>query len=578
MSHHWNQDLYYAKEQELMKIAILRAFSTVMIMALLLAVIFTDQYAQRMITEDTSLRTERAKAGQDIAVEVEKQKPTSEELERIMLQQLEDEAQMKRTYTLEQSDGEKLLFTNKVDGYTIKIPDKMKADMRFSNIRAVLEDETLKIEIYRQKIADTTGSSIESYINYSNQFINNNIDHFKEQEGKLEVDGRAVSYLQWSRRSLDKIENDKHYYASVEVPLSENEVLSFIFKSSKTFENKSYLDLVKSLKLVEKTEEPYVQKIRKVNNRSWDESTAAVYERFFGDDTRLHWGIFENDAPVNFTELKKIEDKVDFTFPILLYYTGILEFKDMHPNLELALENAKKEGRLLELTLQTVAQTPGKGNMVYDVLDGKYDTYLKSYAKAVANSKAPVLFRLGNEMNGDWCVYSSHHTSKDTDIFKAFYRYVYQIFKDSGAHNVIWVWNPNGKAFPDFQWNNELCYYPGDEYADVIGMTSYNTGTYYESETWMEFDQMYDSLYKRYISLYEKPLMITEFSSSSVGGSKEAWVANMFRSIYKYDRIKVAVWWDGCDWDAEGNVARSYFIDETDELIRLFRDNLARFK
>jgi hypothetical protein len=31
------------------------------------------------------------------------------------------------------------------------------------------------------------------------------------------------------------------------------------------------------------------------------------------------------------------------------------------------------------------------------------------------------------------------------------------------------------------------------------------------------------------------------------GGSKEAWVAGMFRDIVKYDRIKVAVWWDGCD-------------------------------
>ncbi|HYE68452.1 MAG TPA: glycosyl hydrolase, partial [Anaerovoracaceae bacterium] len=254
------------------------------------------------------------------------------------------------------------------------------------------------------------------------------------------------------------------------------------------------------------------------------------------------------------------------------------ENKAMHPNLSAALKNAKIEGRVLELTLQTVEQTPGKGNMVYDVLDAKYDAYLENYAREVANSGEPVLFRLGNEMNGDWCVYSSHHTSKDTDVFKAFYHYIYQVFEQAGADNVIWVWNPNGKAFPDFKWNNELCYYPGDEYVDVIGMTSYNTGTYYESETWMEFDLMYDSLYKKYIDQYEKPLMITEFSSSSVGGSKEAWVANMFRNIYKYDKIKVAVWWDGCDWDAEGNIARSYFIDETEELVRLFRENLTRFK
>jgi hypothetical protein len=561
-----------------MKGTLLRFFSAVIIVVLVISVIYSDLYAQRLAMEDTKEKSAKQQEEKLAAVEANKKKEIQEEQERLLLRQHEEEQLQKATYTLAAVNSQKSLFTNKVDGYTIEVPGDMKADMSFSNIRAVLEDRDLKIEIYRQDVGNATGASIISYINYSNQFINNNIDHYKELEGKIKLDGRSVSYLQWSRRPLARIENDKCYYASVEVPLSGKEVITFFFKSSREFENKDYMDVVRSMKIVDKTAKPYIQKIHKTNNTSWDTQTADVYERYFGDNTRLHWGIFETDAPVNFTELKKIETKLDFTFPILLYYTGILEYKDMHPNLELALENAKKEGRILELTLQTVAQSPGKGNMVYDVLDGQYDTYLKNYARAVVNSGAPVLFRLGNEMNGDWCVYSSHHTSKDTDIFKAFYLYVYQIFEEAGAHNVIWVWNPNGKPFPDFKWNDELCYYPGDNYVDVVGMTSYNTGTYYESETWMEFDQMYDSLYRKYAEQYEKPLMITEFSSSSVGGSKEEWVANMFRNIYKYDRIKVAVWWDGCDWDAEGNVARSYFIDETDELVRIFRENLARFK
>lgn len=561
-----------------MKGTLLRVFSAMIVIVLVISVVLTDNYAQKMIAEDVKVKSEMQQEEKIAAMEADEQKPVREEQQKILQRQLLEEQNQKETYSLAAIDHEENLFTNKVDGYTMEIPGDMEADMRFSNIRAVLENENLKIEIYRQAIENTTGSSIESYVNYSNQFINNNIDHYKELEGKTRIDGRAVSYLQWSRRSLKKIENDKRYYASVEVPLSEQEVITILFKSSRKFENKSYLEVVRSLKLIEKTVDPYVQKIHKTENTNWDAKTASVYEQYFGENARLHWGIFETDAPVNFNELKKIEEKVDFTFPILLYYTGILENKEMHPNLSVALENAKTEGRVLELTLQTVAQTPGKGNMVYDVLDGKYDTYLKNYAREVVNSGEPVLFRLGNEMNGDWCVYSSHHTSKDTDIFKAFYYYIYQIFVEAGADNVIWVWNPNGKSFPDFKWNDELCYYPGDEYVDVIGMTSYNTGTYYESETWMEFDQMYDSLYRKYIDLYEKPLMITEFSSSSVGGSKEAWVANMFRNINKYNRIKVAVWWDGCDWDAEGNVARSYFIDETEELVRLFRDNLVRFK
>lgn len=561
-----------------MKGTLLKVFSAMIVITLITAVVLTDHFAQGQRAEEAREQTEKLKEKKLAAAEADKRILIREEQERTQKRQIEEEQQQKQTYILAGIGSGKNLFTNKVDGYTVQIPADMQADMRLSNVRAVLENDGLKLEIYRQQIEKTAGASVASYVNYSNLFINNNIDHYKELEGKTKIAGRTVSYLQWSRRALSKIDNDKCYYASVEVPLSNREVLTFLFKSSQKFENKSYLDIVRSLQLIEKTAEPYIQKIHKTENPSWDEKTADVYARYFGDNARLHWGIFETDAPVNFTELKNIESRLDFTFPFLLYYTGILENKDTHPSLPTALKNAKSEGRILELTLQTVEQTPGKGNMVYDVLDGKYDTYLRNYANEVVNSGDPILFRLGNEMNGDWCVYSSHHTSKDTDIFKEFYRYIYQIFHEAGADNVIWVWNPNGKSFPDFKWNDELCYYPGDEFVDVVGMTSYNTGTYYESETWMEFDAMYDSLYKKYTAIYEKPLMITEFSSSSVGGSKEAWVADMFRNIYKYDRIKVAIWWDGCDWDAEGNVARSYFIDETEELVRLFRENLARFK
>ncbi|HWQ78327.1 MAG TPA: glycosyl hydrolase [Anaerovoracaceae bacterium] len=583
-----------------MKVGFLRRFSAMLVIVLAVSAVYTDQYAQRLAAAEKgkSNTAERQReeaaaegAGEPIPVrEVtqrvlqsqirEAQRPVQDIQKQMREAQwlLEDVQKQKETYTVAELDGGTSLFSNQVDGYAIQIPGGMEADMRYSNIRAVLENESLRIEIYRQEIKDTTGSGINSYINYSNRFIDNDADHDKELEGKLKIRDWTASFLQWSRRALAKVENDKRHYASVEVPLSEREVITFLFKSSQPFVNKSYLDVVRSLTLADKTAQPYVRRIRQTEHPGWDEKTAGVYGKYFGEDAPLRWGIFEAVAPVDFTELKKIEAKLDFTFPILLYYTGILENRDMHPGLAAALANAKQEGRILELTLQTAGQSPEKGNMVYDVLDGAYDPYLKNYAKAVADSGEPVLFRLGNEMNGDWCPYSSHHTSKDTEIFKAFYRYVHQIFQDAGADNVIWVWNPNGRSFPDFKWNDELCYYPGDEYVDVVGMTAYNTGTYYPDETWRSFSELYDPLYERYTALCEKPLMITEFSSSSVGGSKEGWVSDMFRDIVEYKRIKAAVWWDGCDRDAEGNPARPYYIDETEELVRLFRENLAHYK
>lgn len=213
--------------------------------------------------------------------------------------------------------------------------------------------------------------------------------------------------------------------------------------------------------------------------------------------------------------------------------------------------------------------------MVYNILRGEHDDFLRNYAKTVSEFGHPVLFRLGNEMNGDWCPYSSYHTAKDTEVFKAFYRYIYSIFEEAKAENVIWVWNPNGKSFPDFQWNNAVMYYPGDEYVDVVGLTAYNTGTYYPGEKWDTFQSLYDPLYAEYMKLFgNKPMMITEFASSSVGGDKNQWIRDMFGHIGNYPNVKVAIWWDGCDWDVYGNVARPYFIDETPELLETFKEFL----
>lgn len=562
-----------------MKLALLRFFAALIVAAIAVSSIYTDIGVQRAAAEQAKIEAAKLQKEQTAAAAAEQQKMEETEKQRLIRQREEaDQEAQNRTFLLTPTGNGEKLFTNKVDGYSIEIPEDMAADMSLSDVRAVLENKSLKIEIYRQEFDASSEERAEQYISYSNQFIDNNIDHMKAAEGIKRINGRTVYYLQWSRNALSKVPGDRNFYASVDIRLSDREVITLLFKSNSPLNSKDCLEVAKSLKLVGKTEEPYVQKMYRTENKSWDQATAKIFERYFDDRKGLSWGIYETDAPLDFTALKKIESNVGFRFPILIYYTAFIEYKDMHPGLVQALENAKRDDRLLELTLQTVAQTPGKGNMVYDILDGKYDTYLKNYAKAVADSEAPVLFRLGNEMNGDWCVYSSHHTSKDTDVFKAFYRYIHQIFEAEGADNVIWVWNPNGKSFPDFKWNDELCYYPGDEFVDVVGMTSYNTGTYYEGEKWLGFDEMYAPIYDRYTARFEQPLMITEFSSSSVGGSKEDWVSDMFNSIDGYERIKVAVWWDGCDWDAEGNIARSYFIDETEGLIRIFREKLKKYK
>jgi hypothetical protein len=79
----------------------------------------------------------------------------------------------------------------------------------------------------------------------------------------------------------------------------------------------------------------------------------------------------------------------------------------------------------------------------------------------------------------------------------------------------------------------------------MIGLTGYNTGTYYADhflEEWREFKQIYDDVQDKYAPFFSDfPWIITEFSSSSIGGDKAKWVDNMFEWIQKYKNIKIAV-------------------------------------
>ncbi len=469
-------------------------------------------------------------------------------------------------------------FTNYVDGYSLNVDQNMKVDMSYSGVGAVLENQNKRIEIYKQELSKDVSQA--AYINYSNKFLSNTANHVKEYESESIKNGKNVHILQWSRQKLSRVENDMNYYVSIEILSGTRVVYTILVKSTVPLDTTGgYQYLIDHFTTFTPTKAPYmrVAKSVPVEERGWNQETKDALQTYFGKDSVLTWGIFEPSAPDDFTQLKHLEASMEYEFPFLLNYTSF-ENKYQHPNLKSRLENAYKNHKILELTLQTSWKEEGEGNMVYDVLNGEYDEFLKDYAKTVSEFDHPVLFRLGNEMNGDWCPYSSYHTSKDTMIFKEFYRYVYQIFEEAKADNVIWVWNPNGKSFPDFNWNDASMYYPGDEYVDIVGLTAYNTGTYYPAENWTEFDVLYDPLYAEYDKLYEMPMMITEFASSSVGGDKNQWIRNMFSHINKYENIKVAIWWDGRDLDADGNVARPYFIDETPDIIQTFKERLKTFK
>ena len=483
-----------------------------------------------------------------------------------------DEIHMQNSYKVIDA-GTYDLFNNYVDGYGLFIDKGMTVDMNYSSIATVLENENKRIEIYKQSLANT---SRLGYINYSNKFLNNTIDHNLSYNGEQNIGGRTVHITAWDRKKLSRVDNDKNYYLSIDIQEGGFVYTIFVKANAPIGNLGGYEYLAQNFSTMLPSKYGHIRqaKVIDIQAKNWNQETIDFYQKYFGEKSELTWGIFSpQTAMFDYNQLGYYENYFNYQFPIILNYS---EFENTykHQNLQQRLESAHKYNKTLELTLQT--NWTDTGNMMYQILDGKYDEFLYDYAKVIKDFSHPVLFRPFNEMNGDWCPYSSYHTSKDTMVFKETYRYIHDIFKEVGVNNAIWIWNPNGESFPNFKWNNELMYYPGDEYVDIVGMTAYNTGTYYAStgEKWTSFKELYNTMYGNYCMRFEHPLMITEFSSANMGGDKDQWVIDMFNQIHKYDRIKAAVWWDGCDWDKEGNVARSYFINDTPYIMDIFKQYL----
>ena len=468
-------------------------------------------------------------------------------------------------------EAEGYSYVNLEKGFKLEVPQELVLDDSLKAVRTVFASENTRLEIYMDDFTDTVHSAA-SYQSYSNLFLRNTRDHLRQVREVREIKGRSVQLLKWQREKLPALENDKNYYLSAEIVASPKRVYTLLFKSDEPLKNE--MQILESFQAFQSYGEAKLPRdyIKISPGKKYSPEAKELLEDYFGKSAPQRWGIFEPTAPLEMETLKALEERVEHEFSTLVLYQGL---NDFHFPRE-AMDNAAQAGKIVQLTFQTYYQKGDNRGVLYAILRGDYDKEIERYAQEIKDFGKPILFRLNNEMNGDWCPYSSYHHSKDTDIFIAVWRYFYDKFQEEGADNLLWVWNPNGEDMPGFAWNNALLYYPGDEYVDIVGLTAYNTGTYYRGEKWTSFDDLYRPLYFQYANLSAKPLMITEFGSSSSGGDKIAWLQDMFTRIPKYPRLKQIIWWNGIDWDGT-KPARIYRLDESEEMLEVFKEGLGGF-
>lgn len=104
------------------------------------------------------------------------------------------------------------------------------------------------------------------------------------------------------------------------------------------------------------------------------------------------------------------------------------------------------------------------GNPVYDVFKSHMDA-VAAGLKMLQDSGAVVLFRPFHEMNGNWFWWGDRDPAQYINLW----RYVHDYMTNTkGLTNLIWVYCVNRDL------GDELAYYPGSQYVDIVGIDYYD--------------------------------------------------------------------------------------------------------
>lgn len=177
-----------------------------------------------------------------------------------------------------------------------------------------------------------------------------------------------------------------------------------------------------------------------------------------------------------------------------------------------------------------------------DIIRGAKDDYIRNMANDMKQYNKEIYISLMHEANGNWYPWAIGDSKvNNNETYKAAYRHVVDIFRKQGANNVKFIWNINaGSSGSGASFTG---HYPGDAYVDYVAIDGYNWGpTQSWGSSWQSFDSIFAGAYQA-LSSINKPVFITEFSSTETGGNKAEWITDAFNTIQtKYPKIELVSW------------------------------------
>jgi mannan endo-1,4-beta-mannosidase len=255
-------------------------------------------------------------------------------------------------------------------------------------------------------------------------------------------------------------------------------------------------------------------------------------------------GVYATGVPRSYAPVESFAARIGVQPNVALYYSGWGE------PFQTAFAMRAADHR----TVPLVQIEPGKTSLL-EIASGGYDTYLKTYANAVASygaqTRQGVIIGFGHEPNGSWYPWGVGHVAPATWV--AAWRHIVNVFRYQGADNVTWLWTVNiidahgGIPSPAPWW-------PGSSFVTWIGIDGY-----YYKPSWT-FASLFGPTIKAVRALTLNPILISETAAAPVAG-QPAKIADLIAGVHAYG-MQGFVWFDANrkrDWRPNSPAAIAAF-------------------
>lgn len=414
-----------------------------------------------------------------------------------------------------------------------------------------------------------------------------------------------------------------YYHIAVVRKVGDEKYFNLFVMKSKTNQAEVMNELVQSMTLFSSkgVQRNYFNAGDVVEDKNWNTETRDYFRQISTSKT-LNWGVFsksisgtglvpgQGDYDSNYKQSKDFKEGIEaatgYTYDIYPTYTHLSWGSSKHRfNTAMSKQLAGGNGVNNQPVLQFTYQFTNNNNIVadevtpmFDILRGDYDEQFRQLAKDIKEYGKPILFRLNNEMNTDWTSYCGMMTLLDPDIFTMTWQRLYDILIEEGVRNVIWIWNPIAVSCPYSSWGEDLCYFPGKEYVQLIGATDYEMNNYDVGSTEISsFEKRYSDLYIKNCESGFKNwgVIISEFACGSGGNAtgdlgrnaatQAKWVEGMFDEFCKdpqpayVQQLKGMVWFNCNDYASNSVITnRLQFFDPYSETYSDLSATIAAFK